>query len=252
MRLLTPAFLFVVAVAVTGASAAASAGTDDDAYRLPLVGPYAIYRPIAPLTPREGTRPSQLIKSSAPDGPNGWSMTTLLGDVENVAVERNLIFGRSKDGFFVLDGGVAEGKPTMFDSPEAWRATLAGAGISDPASLLRTPDALAASVPVQALRPWNYRAMRNRLGLSDDAWSLLVQGLGALLALLLGLFWTTERRRPIGEAVVLGLVVNVVAQIVIAGGGPGAFVGFVGLPLMYMLATALGTGLRGVVRAVLS
>jgi hypothetical protein len=199
---------------------------------------------MASLTPRAQTRPSELIKSSAPDGPSGWSSTTLLGDVEQVAVERNIVFGKAKDGYFVLDGNAADAKPATYESSEAWQSALVAAGISNAASSLKTPDALAANVPAQSLRPWNYRVMRNRLGFSDDEWSAIVQAMGALLAFLIGLFWT-GRRRPIPEAVVLGLVVNVVAQILIAGGGPGAFVGFFGLPVVYVVATVLGAGVRG-------
>jgi hypothetical protein len=237
-------------MAVTGV-ARANPATDDDAYRLPLVGPYAIYRPMASLTPRAETRPSELIQSSAPDGPNGWSSTKLLGDVKQVAVERNIVFGKAKDGYFVLDGNAADAKPATYESPEAWQAALDAAGVSNAASSLKTPDALAVGLPLQSLRPWNYRVMRNRLGFSDDEWSAVLQALGALLAFLIGLAWT-GRRRPIPEAVGLGVVVNVVAQIVIAGGGPGAFVGLVVLPLIYIIAAAIGMGVRGLVRMMFS
>jgi hypothetical protein len=241
MRLLTPAVVFVVAVALAGAATRARADSDDGSYQLPLVGRYAIFRPTTSLTPSAATRSSDLVRSFRAGGSGGM---TLLDNVEQVAVERNLIFGKAKAAYFILDGTVTEAVPRTFDAPEAWQEALAGAGISNPGSLLKTPDALAPKVPAQMLRPWNYRMMHNRLGFSDNEWSAIVQGLGALLAFLIGLLWT-GRRRAIPEAVVLGLVVNVVAQVVIAGGGPGAFVGFVGLPLVYLLAVALGAGVRG-------
>jgi hypothetical protein len=56
-----------------------------------------------------------------------------------------------------------------------------------------------------------------------------------------------RRRWSVSAAVVLGLGVNVVAQIIIAGGGPGAFVGFVFLPVLFVVAARLGRGVRWVV-----
>ncbi len=108
---------------------------------------------------------------------------------------------------------------------------------------MKAPDALAVGVSEQVLRPWKYRVGGGRFGISDDVLSLVVQLLGFALAFVLGLMWP-RGKSPMAAAVVLGLIVNVVAQILIAGGGPGAFVGFFVLPLLCMLAAALGKWLR--------
>ena len=119
---------------------------------------------------------------------------------------------------------------------------LSNVGIGDPTAL-KEPDALAAGVSDPVLRPWKYRIAGARFGISDDMLSLMVQLFGFALAFVVGLA-SPRGKSPIAVAVVLGLIINVVAQIFIAGRGPGAAVGFIAFPLYCILAAGLGKGLR--------
>ena len=71
-----------------------------------------------------------------------------------------------------------------------------------------------------------------------DFLSLIVQILGAIGVVVLTFTW---RRKNWALAVgpVLGLLINIVAQILIAGGGPGACAGFVVFPLCGLLISWL-------------
>lgn len=69
--------------------------------------------------------------------------------------------------------------------------------------------------------------------------------LGLTIAFVAGLA-SPPRKSPIAVAVGIGLVTNVIAQVFIAGGGPGAFVGFVALPLLCIVAASLGNVVRGI------
>src|SRR5262249_54958051 len=100
------------------------------------------------------------------------------------------------------------------------------------------PDVLAAGVSEQILRPWKFRMMREWLGISDDHWSLIMQIAGFVIAFIMG--FRSRRRSPLAAAAFLGFVINMIAQIFIAGGGPGAFVGFAALPLLCILSACLG------------
>jgi hypothetical protein len=215
-----------------------------EAYRLPLVEPYVVYRRETVAGSREGRGVYELVQASARQGV-GFSGSKVVPDLESVAVHDRVSFGKSKDGFFLLDARRPDAEAETFDQREPWRAALREVGVTD-VDVLKTPDVLAASLPDAVLRPWKYRVMRNRFGMSDDRWSLVVQVLGFIAAFLLGLAWTPGRS-PTLAAVALGVAVNVVAQIVIAGGGPGAFVGFVALPLFCVVAATVGKAVRAVV-----
>ena len=51
-------------------------------------------------------------------------------------------------------------------------------------------------------------------------------------------------RSPFRATVVLGILVNILAQIFISGGGPGTFAGFFVLPVAYYLAMLIGKIVR--------
>ena len=59
-----------------------------------------------------------------------------------------------------------------------------------------------------------------------------------------GLGWAKARGGLIGWSVLIGWFANVVGQLFLAGGGPGFFVGFVGLPIWCILAAYVGRGFR--------
>lgn len=212
------------------------------AYRLPLVEPFAIYRSDKALRVSPDRGLYQLVEVMPSSPGVGLSTRLMIPKVESVAVQDRIIFGKAADGFFVVDTHQPDPQPQVLRSRDEWEAALSNVGVGDP-NALKEPDALAAGVSDPVLRPWKYRIARARLGISDDTLSLMVQLLGFALAFVVGLV-SPQGKSPMAVAVVLGLIINVVAQIFIAGGGPGAAVGFVAFPLYCILAAALGKGLR--------
>lgn len=75
--------------------------------------------------------------------------------------------------------------------------------------------------------------------MSMESLSLFVQLAGLGMAFLVGLFAPRGQNR-VGTAIGIGLVANVVGQLVIAGGGPGAFVGFLMLPVFCIVCLMIG------------
>jgi hypothetical protein len=207
----------------------------DGLYSVPLVGRYAVVRD-------EGGTMCSLVELSATSRGAGLSFTKVLPGVEEIAVVGNIIAGKANGEFFVLDTARADAKPQLLQTDGQWVDALKATGITQPVQLA-TPDSMAATLPENVLRPGKFRMMGGRLGYSDDAWSLIIQIAGLVIAFFLGAM-TGPRRSPLAVAVVLGIVVNVVAQMFIAGGGPGAFVGFFLLPLYCVLAALLGKGVR--------
>jgi hypothetical protein len=223
-------------------ASARAAELGSEAYRLPLIEPYAIYRSDKNLGVSTKRGPYQLVEVM-PSGPGvGLSTRILVPKVKLVADRDGVIFGKAADGFFILDTHQSDPQPQVVSARGEWEAALRRLGISDP-NVVEVPDEIAVGIPERVLRPWKYRALGGGLGISDDAFSLIVELLGLVLAFILGVLWP-RGKSPMAAAAVLGLVVNVVAQILIAGGGPGAFVGFVAVPLLCMLAAVLGKGLR--------
>jgi hypothetical protein len=233
------AFILLALIVATTAMAG-DLGTD--AYRLPLVDPFAIYRSDKALGISADRGLYQLVEVMPSSPGVGLSTHQIVPKVESVSVQDRVIFGKAADGYFVLDTQPSDPQPQMLKTREEWEAALRKAGISD-SNTVKAPDALAARVSDQVLRPWNYRVGGSRFGITDDVLSLVVQLLGFALAFVVGLA-CPRGKSPMAAAIVLGVVVNVGAQILIAGGGPGAFVGFVALPLLCMLAAALGKGLQ--------
>ena len=211
------------------------------AYRLPLVEPYAIYRAhkLAGMSAERGLYQLVEVLPSRPS--SGLATRLLVPKVRKVAVRGRVIFGTAADGFFVLDVRQSPPRLEILRTHDEWETMLLGLGVSD-TTIVKAPDELAAGVPAQVLRPWAYEST-NRLGVSTDVLSLAIQLSGIALSFMLGLA-RRRRRSPVGAAVAIGVIVNIVAQVLIAGGGPGAFVGFVFLPLACLLAAALGKGLR--------
>ena len=227
--------LIVPATAVAG-----DLGTD--AYRLPLVNPFAIYRSDKAPGVSVDHGLYQLVKVMPSSPGVGLSTQTLVPKVESVAVQDRVIFGKATDGFFVLDTRQPNPQPHVVKTRGEWEAALRKSGVSKP-DVVKAPDELAVGVSDQVLRPWKYRVAGAPFGIPDDVLSLIVQLIGFAFAFVLGLMWP-RAKSPMAAAIVLGLIVNVVAQVLMAGGGPGAFVGFLVLPLFCMLAAALGKGVR--------
>jgi hypothetical protein len=228
-----PLFIFPL-TAFVASSFAATPG--DEAYCLPLIGPYAIHHE----DQREGGS-TELVEVPPPGPGLAFSWHTILPDVKQVAVEGNIIVGRTSSQFFVFDTH-RRVKPELLDSPEVWQSALARAGV--PGGIrLSNPDALAAGVSERVLRPWNFRMMRGWLGYSDDQWSFIVQLAGLIVAVCIG-FFGRPGRFPLVALVMLGIVIDFGAQFVILGGGPGACVGLVGYPIWACIGGLFGKGLR--------
>jgi hypothetical protein len=221
--------------------AASAAELRTDAYRLPLVDPYAIYCSDRQLSVSADQGLYRLVEVMPSRPGAGLSTHTLVPKVESVAVHDRIIFGKTTDGFFIFDARRSDPQPQVIPARPDWEIALRSLGISDP-NVAKPPDELAAAVSEQILRPWKYQSL-GRFGIADDVLSLATQLFGLALAFVLGLAWP-RHKSTLPAALAFGLIVNVVAQILIAGGGPGACVGFVALPLLCMVAAALGKSLR--------
>ncbi len=78
-------------------------------------------------------------------------------------------------------------------------------------------------------------------GISGDALSLPTQMVAFTVAFTLGVCgWPKALLLPL---IGLGLVANIVAQIIFAGGGPGACAGFVGFPVICLILGYSGRGI---------
>ncbi len=85
--------------------------------------------------------------------------------------------------------------------------------------------------------------MGNALGRSDDEWSVIVQISGLAIAFIVG-FLGRPGRPLMPTALALGILVNIVAQMFLGGGGGSAFAGFIIYPLFYYLAAVVGRAVR--------
>lgn len=83
-----------------------------------------------------------------------------------------------------------------------------------------------------------YTVMRAFGGLSDQTWSLYVQL--AAMAFSLGLGFIRRSWNAIWVALAVGLLANIVGQVLIAGGGEGALVGMVILPAYCGMLALMG------------
>lgn len=208
-----------------------------EGYRLPLAGNYAILRKGESFVRAFGYQRYDLVEIIGEASSSG-----VLPGIQEVAVAGTFIVGKTDKTYFLLNAQAPYPKPRIFNSPEEWQTALAATGI--PADIqLRDPDAMAAGLPNRILRPWDYSMMRGLLGYSDDVWSFIVQVGGLAIAFLLGLL-RRSLRLPFRAAAVLGVLVNILAQIFIGGGGPGAFGGFFVLPIAYYLAMLIGKTIR--------
>lgn len=72
---------------------------------------------------------------------------------------------------------------------------------------------------------------------SAEYGSLAVQITGVAIGFILG---TRNPRFPVAALILLGVATNFVAQILIMGGGEGAFVGMILLPIYCLLANRAG------------
>lgn len=77
-----------------------------------------------------------------------------------------------------------------------------------------------------------------------DFLSLTIQVWGAISVVAFTFMWR-RKKGALAVGPVLGFLANIVAQILIAGGGPGACVGFVAFPLCGLLISWLTLRITG-------
>src|SRR3954465_2017442 len=102
--------LILVTLVLPFTAAAADLGTD--AYRLPLVEPYAIYREERALDAARDHGLYSLVEVMPSSGA-GLSTHTLVPKVESVAVRDRIIFGKAGAGFFILDARQSDPQPQV-------------------------------------------------------------------------------------------------------------------------------------------
>jgi hypothetical protein len=214
------------------------------AYFLPLVDDYEIHKSDPSDISSDGMFQLVRVKRLAS---GSVSAEHLLSHVKRVAVRDRVIFGETDDAaFFVFDANASDPKPETFTASDAWLAALHAKQI-DSADRLQAPDTLAANVADETLRPWDYRYLHNLAGVPDAGWSLILQILGLVLSFILGVL-NRPRNRAVSIAAGLGILVNIVGQMILAGEGPALCPGFVVFPLVFMLAAWLGGRARKIPR----
>lgn len=211
----------------------AIAGEPSDPYLLPLIPPYVVSK----LSP---TKVRLIARSSEASSYGGQ---ILVEDVREVGTAKSFIVGRTATSFFLLDTAAGEPKPQLFRSEAEWSVALKALHLGDPVTL-SDPDTLVAHMPDPIVRPWNYDVMKNSLGLSDSAWSLLTQATGLVVAFAWGLLRRPGRTGLMAQAVVIGWVTAFVALMLLAGEGPGLAIGLIVFPVLSAIAIASGRGLR--------
>jgi hypothetical protein len=200
------------------------------------IGPYQIFL----LNP--GQAPSWEPEGSGDVRPTSY----FVPNVERLAVlpGQTAIIGTTGADFFVLDA--KSGNLQLFNSAAEFNAAVKGPGTNSVP--LNDPAVMAKSLPRSTIRPWAYQQMNGLLGLSDVAWSAIIEDVGGMIALAGGLAiprvyrWKTKWMRRIIVvlfAAGLGTIVNMFANGWMFGGGPDAFVGMMILPTGYVIAAVL-------------
>lgn len=237
--IMVPWGVVIAMFGATGQMARADLGSEQ--YFLPVAPPYAVCR-TATDSRAEGRY--KLVEMEVFPS-KAVSFHTLVPAVEQIAVSGKIIMGKTGNGFFLLDANKPDPTPQLFASAEDWQSAMSNAGIS-PVPQLNNPDTLASAMPDMTLRPWRYRNMKGLWGHSDNSWAGMVQLVGFLIALLIGVF-SRSKTRLVGLAILGGLIVDLLAQFVIAGDGPAAFVGLFVLPIFFCMLAHLGHFLRRMV-----
>lgn len=154
-------------------------------------------------------------------------------DIETIAVSAPWVVGTSAHGYFIADSHDSAGRPEVFQTEADWMTARRSDGISDNL-VLENPDVIAGRIPPQVLRPYDYALMHGRLGLSDGNWGDMVI-FGTLgLIFIRGLF-AGSKAYLVSEAIIIGLLVDVVAEMVLLGGGGPAFAGLFFLPAIFSI-----------------
>src|SRR5687768_10694933 len=114
--------LALILFSLTVATTAMAADLGADAYRLPLIDPFAIYRSDKALGASADRGLYQLVEVMPSSPGVGLSTHQIVPKVESVAVQDRVIFGKVAEGFFVLDTHQSDPQPQVFKSREEWEA----------------------------------------------------------------------------------------------------------------------------------
>jgi hypothetical protein len=223
-RMVVPSILIVLAARAAGAS------LGDEGYSVPILNGYSVVRPTndAPI-----------------DYQNPWLISSagvsLVTHVQQIATSGSAIVGKAEDGYFIVDTSQPDGALKLYPDANTWCSALRASGV--PAGTrLETLEALASRLPDQAVHPDSYRVMHAFLFLTDDAWSNLVLSICVIAMVLFGLY--SRSLYVYLAAITLGIAVDFFAEVMVAGGGPGAIGGLITLPLFLCLVGAFGRWLR--------
>lgn len=207
-------------------------------YRLPLVGQYSIYRTDLRI-PMTGTDTHYLSRQG--QFPNGRRHDHLIvSGLKQYAMHNQMIVGTTERQFFIFDTSTQDLFPDAqtYRDAAAWQNALRNAGIPTDITL-KDPDTEAAQLPDNVIRAYDYTVLKGLLGRSDSTWSVIIQFQGLCLCFIIGLF-APLRISLFGPSVLIGLLINFIAQVALVDLEPAAFVGCVGLPIVYLIAAHLG------------
>jgi hypothetical protein len=232
----------VQAVTIVALMLLSSARPDvgDEDYQFQLAGRYVVCRAdLEEVNPQHGRYYLQARISSGNESDN-------IDDLKAVAVSAPWIVGTSAHGCFIADSRDSGGKPEIFQSGSDWMVARRSDGIAD-SLLLENPDLIAARIPPATLRPYNYAILHGRLGFSDGEWGGLVFVLGIVFIFIRGIF-AGPKAHLVSEALIVAIVVDVVGQMVLSGGGGPAFAGLFVYPVIFSILVKVGEFLGRTVR----
>lgn len=203
-------------------------------YKIPLPGGYVLVR-------------------GSTDSPDPYSSPCLvdatgaivLEHVSKIATAGVRLVGISGGSYFLCDTSAPSVPPTLFTTEAKWKTaieSLAGSPVT-----LSDPDTIAASLPDRIVRPFRFRVMGAGLGLDDEQWALIIDGIGALAMLFVGFVGAPLRTR-LTCSVVLGVGIGLFAGLIVGDGGTEAIGAPVFLTLVYyafsLLAHIVGRRVR--------
>jgi hypothetical protein len=104
-----------------------------------------------------------------------------------------------------------------------------------------------ATRPSEELSPRDYAYMQGFLGLSDGDWSFVFLLASLVFSFLIGILCGKTRSCE-AVTISIGIVENVVGNLILGGGGGPAFVGFLVIPLICFIAYRIGCAVRWAVQ----
>lgn len=217
-RLLTAIFFLLLGFAAT----ANAANMDDERYdSFPLIDQYVVLRTT------DATSHDRYVLTE--------DTTEVITDLKALAADHHEVIGTCDKRYFIAAHG---SPPRYFDRESDWTDARRADGISD-AVVLRSPEAIAATIKDTVLRPYRYQFMKDGFGWSDDTWGAVIEFVVLIFVFVRGVF-AGPKAMLTTEAVLLGLGVDVVAGMILEGGGGPALLGLFVYPAIYSIAAKVG------------